>query len=225
METKQKLNAHEKNKCSFRHVKCAYCDIEDLQEPDRTQHESNECQLRPIACRFCKAPIPAKDIAVHEEMRCSERRIKCTLCQQEMRAGKLPQHEELLCSKRPIRCSNHCGATISYEELSKHKHKLCPLRRVECRKCGSCMLYKDRAAHEEACSADDIEVERTIQRNHPNQPKLVEKENFHASINTSSYSTSNTTIVSCKNVKLGCKWNELEANLVNVCALNHHTKL
>mmetsp|Transcript_16985 Transcript_16985/g.25224 ORF Transcript_16985/g.25224 Transcript_16985/m.25224 type:complete len:945 (-) Transcript_16985:38-2872(-) len=233
METNQKLKKHEKNECSFRHVKCAFCEIDDLQEQDRILHESTECHLRPISCRFCQSPIPAKDISSHEEIRCPERRVQCALCQQEMRAAKLPQHEQFLCDKRPVRCPNHCGAVVSFDELSKHKHKLCTLRRVECRTCGSCMQYKERAAHEEHCtrSVDEIQEDETSQSKH-NQPaksQLAEKENVNSvtgrTINNNTFccecnseepspSSPTTVYVPCKNMKLGCKWNGPEANLL-----------
>ena len=116
-----------------------------------TVHLEDTCLFEMVECpKGCKLLLQRRDIAVHAKSNCSQLIINCPHC---LVRGKKHfiegQHLEE-CSSAPISCPNHCGVTISNEDLDEHR-KVCPLKIVSCEYndlgCDTVMARQDIKAH------------------------------------------------------------------------------
>ena len=97
-----------------------------------TVHLEDTCLFEMVECpKGCRLLLQRRDIALHAKSNCSQLVINCPHC---LVRGKKHfiegQHLEE-CSKAPLSCPNHCGASVSSEDMSKHR-KVCPLEVVSC---------------------------------------------------------------------------------------------
>ena len=116
-----------------------------------TVHLEDTCLFEMVECpKGCKLLLQRRDIAVHAKSNCSQLIINCPHC---LVRGKKHfiegQHLEE-CSSAPLSCPNHCGVTISNEDLDEHI-KVCPLKVVSCEYndlgCDTVMARQDIEAH------------------------------------------------------------------------------
>ena len=148
---RNKLRAHEKEKCPNRKVKCEHC-IQYFKFRDLTTHHK-ECPKMELSCELaCGVVMCREDMVQHLKKECCMMVETCKLgCGMKMIRIELKIHLTDTCVQRMIQCE-HCQRDIKFCDMSNHL-EVCPQMEVSCKlKCNKIMPRKDMAQHlEQEC--------------------------------------------------------------------------
>ena len=159
-----------------------------------TIHLEDTCLFEMVECpKGCRLLLQRRDIALHAKSNCSQLVINCPHC---LVRGKKHfiegQHLEE-CSKAPLSCQNHCGASVSSEDMSEHR-KVCPLEVVSCEYndlgCDTDMARQDVEVHNREFIAKHLNLAK---QKLVCSTKELESSKAHLSIAKKRLETLNTT--------------------------------
>ena len=143
---RNKLRAHEKEKCPNRKVECEHC-IQYLTSRDLTTHHK-ECPKMELSCELkCGVIMCREDMTQHLEQECGMVVETCELgCGMKMTRNELKIHLIDTCVQRMIQCE-HCKGEIKFCNTTTH-FEVCPKKKVSCQlECGVVMCREDIAQH------------------------------------------------------------------------------
>lgn len=139
----EKLDKHKKV-CMFEHVKCKYCDLEELKSV-MVNHELNICEKRIVNCGQCKDMFKHIELKEHIEDKCPNTIIKCH-CSVEVSRKHLEHHIKNECILTTIKCK-YCDTQGMRSVILDHELKICEKRMVNCPQCKNVYKYDEIKGH------------------------------------------------------------------------------